>query len=78
MTRADRLPARAEYYAASGKMLRTAVFSDVKDLRGLKRPSHIVMRNELANKRYSELSTLDMKINLDVPAQKFVLDDLGR
>ena len=78
LTRKEQMPARAEYYAASGKLLRSAVFEDIKDFRGLRRPSHIVMRNELAQKRYSELSTLDMKLNIDVPAQKFVLDDLGR
>jgi outer membrane lipoprotein-sorting protein len=78
VTRSELLPARAEYYAASGKLLRSAEFSDVKDFRGLRRPSRIVMRNELAQSRYSELQTLDMKLNIDVPAQRFVLDDLGR
>ena len=78
MTKEDQQPAKAEYYAASGKLLRSAKFEDVKDFHGLKRPSHITMRNELATKRYSEMNTLDMKLNLDIPAQKFVLDDLGR
>ncbi len=78
MTKDDRQPKKAEYYAASGKLLRSAQFDDVKDFHGLRRPSHIVMRNELATKRYSEMNTLDMKLNIDVPAQKFVLDDLGR
>ena len=58
--------------------MRSATFEDVKDFHGHSRPSHIVMRNELASKRFSELSTLDMKLNVEVPAQKFVLDDLGR
>ena len=76
--KADHTPARAEYYAQSGKMLRSAAFAEVKDFHGLKRPSHIQMKNELATKRFSEMNTLDMKLNLEVPAQKFVLDDLGR
>jgi hypothetical protein len=36
------------------------------------------MRNELATKRFSEMTMVDMKINVEVPAQKFVFDDLGR
>lgn len=71
-------PTKAEYYAASGKLLRSAVFEDVKSFHGHDRPAHIVMRNELATKRFSEMTMLDMKLNIDVPSQKFVLDDLGR
>ena len=78
LRKSDHTPARAEYYAVSGKLLRSAAFADVKDFHGLRRPSHIVMKNELAAKRFSEMNTLDMKLNLDVPPQKFVLDDLGR
>lgn len=78
MTKDKEQPTKAEYYAASGKLLRSAQFEDVKNFHGLERPSHITMRNELATKRFSELNTLDMKLNIDVPAQKFVLDDLGR
>jgi outer membrane lipoprotein-sorting protein len=73
-----KLPAKAEYYAASGKLLRSATFEAVKKFRGLERPARIVMRNELATKRFSELTMLDEKINVAAPAQKFVLDDLGR
>ena len=78
ITKDKRLPARAEYYAESGKLLRSATFDEVKTVRGLERPSRIVMRNELATKRFSELNWLDLKINVEAPAQKFVLDDLGR
>jgi outer membrane lipoprotein-sorting protein len=78
MRKGDLIPVKAEYYAASGKLLRSMEFADVKDFHGLKRPSHLVMKNELAIKRFSEMNTLDMKLNVDVPAQKFVLDDLGR
>ncbi len=74
----DFMPMKAEYYAASGKMIRSMSYADVKDFHGLKRPSHLVMKNELAVKRFSEMNTLDMKLNIDVPPQKFVLDDLGR
>ena len=74
----DFLPQKGEYYAASGKMLRSMEFSEVKDFRGLRRPARLKMRNETATQRWSEMYYLDMKLDLNVPAQKFVLDDLGR
>lgn len=76
--KSDSQPAKAEYYAQSGKLLRSMEFADVKDFHGLQRPSHLVMKNELASKRWSEMNTLDMKLNLEVPPQMFVLDSLGR
>jgi outer membrane lipoprotein-sorting protein len=78
MTKDRQMPVRAEYYAASGKLLRSAKFEDVKNFHGMERPARITMRNELAQKRFSEIDTLDMKLNVDVPEQKFVFDDLGR
>ncbi len=74
----NEMPVRAEYYAASGKLLRSADFAEVKDFGGHQRPAHIVMRNELAVKRFSELNTTSMKLDIHVPASKFALDDLGR
>src|SRR6266542_3373129 len=55
LDKVKRLPVRAEYYAASGKLLRSASFESVKTFHGLERPSRIVMRNELASKRFSEM-----------------------
>lgn len=78
MSKDKQQPAKAEYYAASGKILRSAKFEDVKTFHGLERPAHMTMRNELATKRYTEMMWLDLKLDLDVPAQKFVVDDLGR
>ena len=78
MRKDKRVPVKAEYYAASGKLLRSATFEGLKTFRSLERPSLIVMRNELATKRFSEMTMIDMKINVEAPAQKFVFDDLGR
>jgi len=78
MRKSDVMPVKAEYYSASGKLLRAAEFSDVKSFGGFKRPAHIVMRNMLAPKRWSEMvvSALDTRVK---PApMRFVLDDLGR
>jgi outer membrane lipoprotein-sorting protein len=71
------MPVRAEYYARSGKLLRSAEFSDVKDFDGARRPARVVMKNELATQRYSVMLTEALKIK-DVSGSKFVLDDLGR
>ncbi len=76
--KAKRLPVKAEYYAASGKLLRSATFENTKTFHGLERPARIVMRNELATKRFSEMTMVDMRAGVLAPAQKFVLDDLGR
>lgn len=78
MSKKEMFPVKAEYYAASGKLLRSATFDEVKTFRGLARPSHIVMRNELATKRFSELTMLDLKVDVEPPVTRFVLDDLGR
>jgi len=71
------LPVRAEYYAASGKLLRSAVFSGVKDFGGARRPAKIVMRNELATQRFSEMEWDTFVLKEGIPAGRFVLDDLG-
>jgi outer membrane lipoprotein-sorting protein len=72
------LPVRAEFYAASGKLLRSADFKDPKDFGGIRRPASIVMRNEVATQRYSEMVTDALSLKDSVSAQRFVLDDLGR
>ncbi len=78
MDRESRQPVRAEYYAKSGKLLRSAAFADVKEFKGVTRPATITMRNELATARWSVLRTMEMKAGVKPPATKFVLDDLGR
>jgi outer membrane lipoprotein-sorting protein len=75
----DPMPVRAEFYAASGKLLRSADFSDVKDFGGgLVRPSKIVMKNELQQGRYSEMTWETITLKDSISPQRFVVDDLGR
>ena len=73
-----RLPVKAEYYAASGKLLRSASFEALKSFYGFEWLSRIVMRNELVIKRFLEMTMVDLWAGVEAPAQKFVLDDLGR
>ena len=75
----DWLPVKAQYYGSSGKLIRSAEFLDIKELsRGFVRPSRIVMHNELVPARRSELVVKSMKLNVDVPAQRFTQTDLGK
>lgn len=78
LAQTDSMPVRAEYFSASGKMLRAAEFSDVKDFNGLKRPARVKMQNMLATKRFSELVVESLDATVEPPASRFVLDDLGR
>lgn len=74
----DFMPVKGEYYSQSGKMLRMAEFSEVKNYGGFKRPSKIVMKNMLAVKRFSVMTVETMNVKVTPAAARFVLDDLGR
>jgi outer membrane lipoprotein-sorting protein len=75
----DFQPIKAEFFTESGKMLRMAEFSDIRDFgNGLKRPARIVMKNMLATKRFSVMTLDAMNTKVAPSSSKFVLDDLGR
>jgi len=76
--RADLMPVKGEYYTESGKLLRTAEFSEVKTFKGLKRPTKVLMRNQLAVKRWSVMIVDELDPKVNPPASRFVVDDLGR
>jgi outer membrane lipoprotein-sorting protein len=78
LRKADLMPVKGEYYSASGKMLRTAEFADMKSFGGFKRPSRIVMKNMLAVKRYSVMYVEKIDVKVAPAYARFVLDDLGR
>lgn len=75
-------PVKSELYAASGKLLRTAEFSEVKTFstgKGeWKRPGKIVMKNALVPARFSEMVWDEGQVKESISAQRFGLDDLGR
>jgi outer membrane lipoprotein-sorting protein len=71
-------PLRGEYYSASGKLLRSARFDGVKDFGGYTRPGHVSMRNEVAPKRFTELTFERVDVKVTPAAERFVLDDLGK
>lgn len=80
MTKGDKpQPLRSELYATSGKLLRTAQFSDVKDFGGgYVRPARLVMKNELETQRFSEMTWRSVTLKDEIPPQRFTLDALGR
>ena len=74
----DAMPLKGEFYTASGKMLRSAEFLEVKSFNGFKRPSRVKMKNMIATRRFSELTVDAIDVRVQPAAGRFVLDDLGR
>lgn len=64
------IPVRREYYALSGKKLRTMYFQDVKVLGGLERPSRIRIENAEQKEYWTEL--ILEKINPDVEWEDYI------
>ena len=79
MRKSDAMPLKGEYFGTSGKLLRSAEFSDHKEFsKGYKRPAKVVMRNELIKERSTELLTQSMNVLASSPDQRFTLPDLGK
>ncbi|MBM4379494.1 MAG: outer membrane lipoprotein-sorting protein [Deltaproteobacteria bacterium] len=77
--RKDLQPVAARYYASSGKLLRSAEFSEVKTFaKGYDRPAKVVMRNELVPARSSTLVLRSLSLDVEAPPQRFMQTDLGR
>lgn len=75
----DFMPVKGQYFGSSGQMIRSAEFSDYKELdKGYTRPARVMMRNELVKARYSEMRIQSMKLAVDAPPQRFTQSDLGR
>ncbi|HEY0883546.1 MAG TPA: outer membrane lipoprotein-sorting protein [Archangium sp.] len=72
------IPVHGEYFTSSGKLLRSADFTDVKDFGGgHQRPSKTTMRNEIATQRFSEMQWESVDVAASVSDGKFGLNDLG-
>ena len=72
-------PLKAQFFGTSGKMLRSAEYSNPKMLDGkLARPVRIVMKNEIVPARKSELEYSVFKTDVSFPAQRFSQTDLGK
>lgn len=79
LNKATSQPVRAQYFAQSGKLLRSAVFSDVKDFgNGLVRPAKVEMKNEVQTSRKSVIVWDELKKVDEIPSTRFAVEDLGR
>jgi outer membrane lipoprotein-sorting protein len=78
LSKSDGLPVRGEYLSPSGKVLRVAEFSEVKNFGGLKRPSRIAMKDALQPSRWSELVVETYDTRAKPAAAQFFLSNLGR
>lgn len=77
--KSDSMPVHGEYFGTSGKILRSADFSDFKEFsKGYRRPAKVLMRNELVKERSTELVTQNMSVGVEVADQRFALPDLGK
>jgi outer membrane lipoprotein-sorting protein len=75
----DLLPVKGKYFGTSGKLIRSADFDQVTALqKGFLRPARVVMHNELVPARQSELLVKAMRLDVEVPPQRFTQTDLGK
>ncbi len=75
----DLQPVKGQYFGTSGQMIRSAEFTDHKEFeKGYVRPAKVVMKNELVKTRKSEMVMKSLKLNVDLPAQRFTQSDLGK
>ncbi len=77
--KADFQPVKGQYFGSSGQMIRSAEFSDYRELdKGYVRPAKVLMKNELVKARYSTMDLSELKLAVDAPPQRFTQADLGR
>ncbi len=65
------LPLRAEFYTASGELLKWVTYSEPKELAGAIRPSQAVMESAIEEGAKTILTTLSMETKEDLPDEIF-------
>jgi hypothetical protein len=80
MRKKDFMPIKGKFYGKSGKLLRSAEFSDYKEFKpaGFMRPAKITMKNEVTVERYSVMTTESMDVGYVGKDSDFVLSKLGK
>ncbi|MCV2217508.1 outer membrane lipoprotein-sorting protein [Thauera sp. Sel9] len=73
----DKRPLKAEFYALSGRLLKTALYEDFKELAGRLRPTRLVMEDALKRGEVSVLTYETMNIR-DLPERMFTREYLRR
>jgi outer membrane lipoprotein-sorting protein len=70
------VPLKEDLFAKSGKLLKTATFSDVREIGGRWYPFVIGMDNALQTDTRTTLTILEMAFNIDVPQEVFTVSYL--
>jgi outer membrane lipoprotein-sorting protein len=70
-------PHKAEFYAVSGRLLKTAYYSDFQELGGGIRPTRLIIEDALRKGNHSELEYSDMVLR-DLPDKIFTKDYLKK
>ena len=73
----DNRPLKAEFYALSGRLLKTARYEEFKDMAGRVRPTRLVLEDALREGEVSVLTYETMKIR-DLPERMFTREYLRR
>ncbi len=72
------IPLKEERFAKSGKLLKTALLSDVRQIGNRWYPFRIEMDNALQTDTRTTLQILEMELNVSVPAEVFTVSYLER
>ena len=70
-------PVKAEFYALSGRLLKTCRFQNFRDLGGLTRPAKLVMEDALVEGFKSVLDYTELKTK-DLPDKMFAKDNMRK
>lgn len=76
--KADFMPLSQEFFASSGKKLRSLTFSDAKKYGSHTRPSKVKMVNELAKGQFTEMTINAFEVVGSIPDKTFRKESLGR
>lgn len=73
----DNKPLKAEFYALSGRLLKTCRYTDFKEMAGRLRPTRLVMEDALKKGETSELTYESMALK-DLPERMFTREYMSR
>lgn len=74
---ADKRPLKAEFYALSGRLLKTALYEDFRQMAGQLRPTRLVMEDALKKGEVSVLTYENMNVR-DLPERMFTREYMRR
>ncbi len=70
-------PVKAEFYAISGRFLKTCSFENYKTMAGKLRPSRLVLRDAIVKGQYSTIDYDQMKI-VEIPEKNFTKEYMNK